>query len=178
MKPTIRLSIKKQNLYSIFSWIMMFIMMFLLMEGAWLNHADASPNNPPGQKNHPLILSPEETLRIFLQAYIDRDVETIMAYLPNDNSEEIKIWREKYRTFCQKYMSPTRCIVDIIEIKLIQIENQAGSRTAIMTTILETSPEFSGLTVTDNSGKSTVVYRWAFCQTKENSPWLFDGGGF
>ncbi|MGE5340940.1 MAG: hypothetical protein ACM3SY_05595 [Candidatus Omnitrophota bacterium] len=126
----------------------------------------------------PQKLSPEETLKVYLNAFISRDINTVMAYLPNGTGEKISAWRERVKMIYQAYMVEKRHIKAVESIKLIKIETQKTAKLAIMEAILVTSPKFSGAVICDGNGKCTVTLQWAFRQETSDAPWLFDGGGF
>ena len=129
-------------------------------------------------ESHPLILSPEETLRTYLNAFIAKDIDTVMAYLPDWKSEQIKKWRERMTVFFKKRMTERRHIKAVIEVKLKKIEEQKDGKLAFLEAKIETSPKFSGSVLCDSNGKCVVTYKWAFRQYNGKGTWFFDGGGF
>jgi hypothetical protein len=126
----------------------------------------------------PQVLSPEETLKIYLNAFISRDIDTAMAYLPNGTGKQITAWRERARAIRLAFMSEKKHIIAIDSIKLIKVETQESVTRAILEAIIVTTPRFSGAVTCDEQGKCTASLQWTFRQYKQDGPWLYDGGGF
>jgi hypothetical protein len=126
----------------------------------------------------PQALSPEETLKIYLNAFISRDIDTVMAYLPNGTGKQITAWRERAKALSQARMSDKKHVIAIDSIKLIKIETQDSAKRAIMEATIVTTPNFSEAVTCDGQGKCTASLQWTFRQYKQDGPWLFDGGGF
>lgn len=127
---------------------------------------------------HPMVLTPEKTAEVFMSAFITKDIDTIMAYIPDGNSESFKEWREKMKTIYKKYMTDARHIKKIIEIRVDKIQEEKRGKVATIIITIETTSEFSNSVNIDSQGKPMATYRWVFLKKSENSPWLFDGGGF
>lgn len=126
----------------------------------------------------PQVLSPEETLKIYLNAFISRDIDTVMAYLPNGTGKQITAWRERMKAISQAYMSEKKHVIAVESIKLIKIETLDTGKSAIIEATIVTTPKFSGAVSCDEQGKCTASLQWTFRQYKQDGPWLFDGGGF
>jgi len=126
----------------------------------------------------PQVLSPEETLKIYLNAFISRDIDTAMAYLPNGAGKQITAWRERMKAINQVYMSEKKHVIAVESINLIKIETLDTGKSAIIEATIVTTPKFSGAVSCDQQGKCTASLQWTFRQYKQDGPWLYDGGGF
>lgn len=154
------------------------ILLSMLLVLSFLQFSAAISGSNQREKSHPMILSPEETLKAYLNAFIAKDIDTVMAYLPDWKSEQIKKWRERMTLFFKNRMTERKHIKAVIEVKLEKIEEQKDSKLAFLEAKIETSPKFSGSVICDSNGKCFVTYKWAFRQYDGKGPWLFDGGGF
>jgi hypothetical protein len=126
----------------------------------------------------PKILSPEESLKTFLNAFASKDIDTVMAYIPNGTGKEITEWRERIKLLFQSRMSERKHIKAVESITLIKIETGKTGKLATMEATIVTTPNFSNAVTCDENGKCTATYKWLFRQAKEDGPWLHDGGGF
>jgi len=129
-------------------------------------------------RKHPQVLTADQTVKVFLEGFVARDIETIMAYLPNGESERMKQWREKMSNLFKRFMSEKRHIKKINGIKIKETRDSDRGKMAMIITTFETTPNFSGRSSVNAEGKTVATYNWAFLQKDEKSPWLFDGGGF
>jgi hypothetical protein len=129
-------------------------------------------------KTHPMILSPEETLKTYLNAFIAKNINTVMAYLPDGRTEQIKKWRERMKIFFMRRMTERKHIKAVIGVKLAEIKEQKNGKLAFLEAKIETSPKFSGSVNCDPNGKCVATYKWSFRQYYGKGPWFFDGGGF
>lgn len=165
---------KKRNAIS----ILVLIMCFIQLPGCL--KAGTKGNNQEIDKTEiiPQAISPEETLKIYLNAFISRDIDTVMAYLPNGTSKEFTAWRERAKAINQTYMSDKKHIKAIDSIKLIKIETIGKIKRAIIEAVIITTPNFSGAVTCDEHGKCNAILQWTFRQYKQDAPWLYDGGGF
>lgn len=152
------------------------ILLLLLFTG--LQPCPTGQTKPGEKPGHPQVLSPDKTLRVFLEAFIARDIDTVMAYIPGRSDQGLAKWREKYRKVSLGFMKDDKHIKKILSINVQEIKKNGNDSLAIMTASLETTPQFSGMAVTDSSGKTTVTYRWVFLQSGKNTHWVLDGGGF
>jgi len=148
---------------------------FCVNLGAETNE-DVKVDSKPGI--HPKILSPEESLKTFLNAFVSKDIDTVMAYIPNGTGKSITQWRERIKLIFQSRMSERKHIKAVESIELVKIEKGKTGKLATMKSTIVTSPNFSGAVVCDDNGKCTATYKWLFRKSKEDSPWLYDGGGF
>jgi len=128
--------------------------------------------------SHPLTLPPEQTLRVILQAYINRDPETVIAYYPRGDSEEWKRWLNKAQQGINSSMTDQRHVKQIIEIEMKNIKDDKGDKVAFLTVSLETTPRFSGAVSREADGRYVASIHWVLRQYKGKGPWYFDGGGF
>ncbi len=154
------------------------VLLSMLFVFSFLQFATSIPGSAQGVKSHPMSLSPQETLKIYLNSFIAQDIDMVMTYLPDWKSEQIKKWRERMKLFFKKRMTERKHIKAVIEVKLEKIEEQKGGRIAFLEAKIETSPKFSGSVNCDPNGKCVATYKWAFRQYHGKGPWFFDGGGF
>ncbi len=137
-------------------------------------HYNPPAQRPPKGVRHPLRLTPEDTLRTILEAYIARDIETVLAYLPpviRENPERMAQFREIWSS----YMTDERHVKRIVEIRLDKITSVGEDKVARLWAKIETTPRFSGA---PDLGGNIREYRWALRQLKGKGPWFHDGGGF
>lgn len=127
---------------------------------------------------HPHALSPEGTLQVILQAYINRDSDTVMAYFPKGESKEWKSRLNKIKQAVEYRMTDEIHVKKIVEIKLDKIENRNGDKAAFLTATIETTPRFSSRTKREANGRFIASYPWFLRQKKGEGPWYHDGGGF
>lgn len=164
-------------------WLMVIALSFVVFGGAMPGEIIASAEkfddhllvqkSPKGAR-HPLVLTPEETLRTILMAYIAWDIETVLAYLPKavrDNPQRMAQLREAW----SRYMTDQRHVKRVVEIRLDKIISRGKDRVALLRAKIETTPGFSGA---PDLGGNVREYRWALRQVEGKGPWLHDGGGF
>lgn len=123
---------------------------------------------------HPLELTPEQTLKTLLEAFIARDIERALAYVHpvlHDNPERIARLREGWGS----YMTDRKHVKRIVEIRLEAITARGEDKVATLWTKIETTPRFSGV---PDLGGNVREYRWSLRQLKGKGPWFHDGGGF
>jgi hypothetical protein len=138
-----------------------------------LNHHPLVQMSPAGAR-HPLKLTPEETLRTILMAYVARDIETVLAYLPpvaRANPERMTRLREQWGY----YMTDQAHVKRVVEIRLDKVTSSGKDRVAVLWTKIETTPRFSGV---PDLGGNIREYRWVLRQAEGKGPWFHDGGGF
>ena len=157
-----------------------FVDVFLLSESTKLTPEIRQINEKPQKSlsSHPLTLSPEQTLRVILQAYINRDPETVIAYYPRGDSEEWKKWLNKAQQGINSYMTDQKHVKQIVEIEMKNIKDDKGDKIAFLTVTLETTPRFSGAVSREADGRYVASIHWILRQYKGKGPWYFDGGGF
>jgi hypothetical protein len=130
------------------------------------------------QPSHPRSLSPEETLRVILQAYIDDDMETIMAYYPKDSSIDFKFRLERFRRSIERRMTEEMHVEKIIEIKPSVVKTEGDDKVARIKATIAVTEEFSPFVQKTAGGDYVVSYTWFLRQIKGTGPWYYDGGGF
>ena len=121
-------------------------------------------------ENHPLSLTPKRTVRLWFAAWINRDIDVVMAYLPQMNPERMM----RIRSIWEQFMTDKRHIKRIVEISPPVIKPiKGGGHLAKMKVKVETTPKFHG----KRESKTVRVFDHVFFkQHRENGPWLFDGG--
>lgn len=133
----------------------------------------------PGEETpkHPLPLTPEKTMEIFLNAFINKDIDTVMAYLPDLKTNQCDAWRGKMKTVYSKFMTPERHIKSFISATVLETKKEESVIRVTIEAVCETTPKFTGAVDCDDNGKCSVTLKWIFVQSANNTPWLFDGGG-
>jgi len=128
----------------------------------------------PKDARHPLELTPEDTLRTLLEAFIRRDIETVLAYYhPSVRANPERIAR--IRQGMGSYMTDRKHVKRIVEIRLDKITASGEDKVATLWAKIETTPRFSGVL---DLGGNVREYRWVLRQLKGKGPWFHDGGGF
>jgi hypothetical protein len=140
----------------------------------------AKANTQKKGEVHPVSTTPEKTLDIFLTAFIQRDIDAVMAYIPSGEGDQNKEWRDQTRTNALEHMTNKRHVKSIIGIQLEKIENRRAGKIAHIISKIEISPDFfgAGINVKDSEGKSRAIFKWKFRQVNDQGPWFYDEGGF
>jgi hypothetical protein len=118
------------------------------------------------------MLTPEETLRTILQAYVTRDLPTVLSYRnPVIKSNPERAGVDAY--YCRRAMTDRLHLIRVGGVSLEKVVVADTYREAFLTAEVETTPGFPGPL---RDGMHT--YRWALKQFNGTGPWYFDGGGW
>jgi len=130
--------------------------------------------------SHPVVTTPEKTVEIFLNAFIEKDIKTVMAYVPVPGDDDAKKKREAFKVNALEHMTEKKHVVRIIAIEVEKLEFQKSRKIAHVVAKIEFSPDFigHGIEVTDAEGKHSSIFRWNFSQENNNDPWMYMEGGF
>jgi hypothetical protein len=118
-------------------------------------------------------LSPQETLKVYLNAFIYRDIDMATAHHPKK-----PCWQKGVKPILMNFMTKKRHIIAVESIELLSIETVNSVTIAVMYATLAVTPKFPGAENCDVRGRCTVSHTWTFVQYQPNGPWVYDGGGF
>lgn len=131
-----------------------------------------------GVHPHPLALSPEETIRMILEGYINRDIEKVMTYYPKGEGGNWERWLNRVRETTAYRMTDKKHVKRIVDITLKGIKDDKADKIAYLQAKVETTPNFSGECKLEADGIYVASYQWILRQPKGKGPWHYDGGGF
>jgi hypothetical protein len=166
-----------------FVMCLVIVVSFLFFAAVFDSRIEAvSPNTNPGKKSlsHPVVTTPENTLAIYLNAFIEKDIDAVMAYVPEGEGDQLKKWREQVKANAQDFMTTKKYVKNIIGITLQKVENQKGGKVAYLLSKIEVSQDFfgPGIDISDSHGKSSIICKWVFRQPDLQGPWFYAEGGF
>ena len=123
---------------------------------------------------HPKRMSPEKTLETYLNAFIARDIDTVMAYYQGSSE-----WQEKMKQNWQDLMTEKKHIKRIVNVRLIKTWRENGRRTAELSGEFVATWFFKGSNILSSLlGNHSIKRKWKFYQARKNGPWYYNEGGF
>ncbi len=123
---------------------------------------------------HPMKLSPEKTLEVYISAFIARDVDTVMSYHQGSSDH-----KEKMKQSWLDLMTDKKHIKRIVAIKRLKEWKSKGSRTVKLSAEYVATLFFKGSdALSFILGKRSIKRTWQLIQTRRNGPWYFNSGEF